>query len=258
MEGALVQSGFKVADAFFHGAIVAWVSRWIVERQYPISGQHLINFAAVEGRAVVALEEQGRAVLFESGFEEGGDLRAVLGGTDDGIDAVARGQVVERDDFPAVICGGVGGPGEVGPEPVDAFHGLKLVLSELPGERLDPTAGDALREEAMQIAGAAGARPALGELLEPAEELRAQGLALFRPGRAHRRLALAQPPLPAHEGGVRELGAQFAPAQVELLVSLRQFGNHRRDHLEFFFVAEPRTDRGSAMALIIWRSFSFC
>ena len=86
---ALIQSCFEVADALFHGAIVAGIRRWIVERQDPIFGQDLIDFVAVEGRTVVALEEQGRAVLFEGSFEEGGDLRAVLGGADDGIDAVA-------------------------------------------------------------------------------------------------------------------------------------------------------------------------
>ena len=48
LEGALVQSGFKIADAFFHGTVVARVSRWIVKRQDPVSGEDLIDFPAVE------------------------------------------------------------------------------------------------------------------------------------------------------------------------------------------------------------------
>src|SRR5688572_33232670 len=69
LEGALVQSGFEVADALFHGAVVARVSRWIVKRQDPVSGEDLIDLFAVEGRAVVAFEEQGRAMLLEGGLD---------------------------------------------------------------------------------------------------------------------------------------------------------------------------------------------
>ena len=98
---------------------------------------------------------------------------------------------MERDDFPAMVIGSVGGPGEVGAEPVDAFHGLKLVVSILPGERLDLAAGDAVGELALQIGGAAGAGSAVGELMELAEELRTQRLHLFRSGRLHQRLACA-------------------------------------------------------------------
>lgn len=89
LERAPIQSFFEIADALFHGAIVTGISRWIVERQHPIMGQHLINFAAVEGRTVVTLEEQRRAMLFESGFEEGGDLRAIFDRADEGIHAIA-------------------------------------------------------------------------------------------------------------------------------------------------------------------------
>lgn len=82
-------------------------------------------------------------MISEGGFEEGGDLRAIFDRADEGIHAIARSQIMERDDFPAVVVGGVGGPSEVGPEPMDAFHGLNFVMSDLPGEGLHLTARDA-------------------------------------------------------------------------------------------------------------------
>src|SRR5688500_11406796 len=93
-----------------------------------------------------------------------------------------------------MVIGSVSRPGQIGAEPVNAFHGLKLVMSVLPNERSQVAAGDTLGELAMQIGGAAGAGSAVGELLKLAEELRTQGLALFRPGRLHRRLALRSRP----------------------------------------------------------------
>lgn len=96
-------------------------------------------------------------MLFEGGFEEGGDLSAILERADQGIDAITRGQIVERDDFPAVVIGGVSGPGQVGPQPMDAFHGLNFVLSDLPSERLHLPTGDALRELVMKGSSAGGA-----------------------------------------------------------------------------------------------------
>ena len=147
---------------------------------------------------------------------------------------------MKRDDFPAVVTGGVGGPGEVGAEPVDAFHGLNLVMSDLPGEGLDLAAGDALGEVAMQAGGAAGARWAVAESFELAEELRAQGLGLFGARVLHGWLAFGQAPFPTHESGVRDFRAEIAPVQMQSLMSLLKFGNDRRYHLEFFFVEEPR------------------
>ncbi len=96
-------------------------------------------------------------MLLEGRFEEGGDLSAILDRADQGIDAITRGQVVQRDNFPAVIFGGVSGPGQVGPQPMDAFHGLNFVLSDLPSERLHLTTGDAMRELAMKGGSAGGA-----------------------------------------------------------------------------------------------------
>src|SRR5688572_30790147 len=165
---------------------------------------------------------------------------------------------MKGNDFPTVVIGSVGGPGQVGPEPMDAFHRLKFVLSHLPGEGSDLTARDAWRELTMQLRGAARAGAAVGELLELTEELRAQRPSFFRARCLQRGLTCAQPSFPTHDAGVRELRAEFTPVQVQLFPGLLKFGNDRRYHLEFFFVAEPRTDRGSAMALTIWRSFSFC
>lgn len=110
----------------------------------------------------------------------------------------------------------------------------------------------------MKISRAGGAGSAVRQLLKLAEELRAQRDSLFRAGRLYGHLARTQATFPAHDAGVGNFGAEFAPAQVQLLIGSLKFGNGRRYHVEFFFVEEPRTDRGSSMALIIWRNFSFC
>src|ERR1700677_5169525 len=71
------KGGFEVADAFFHAAIVAWKTGWIVQRQHAETGHDIIHVLIVKRRAVVAFEEQGRAVLTEQAFEMGGDLAAI-------------------------------------------------------------------------------------------------------------------------------------------------------------------------------------
>ncbi len=52
--------------------------------------------------------------MAESGIEVGGDLRAVLDGADQRSDAIARGQVVQRDEDMALKVGGVDRPGGAG------------------------------------------------------------------------------------------------------------------------------------------------
>jgi hypothetical protein len=54
--GQLAQSqgGFEVADAFFHAAIVAGKTGWIVQGQHAAAGHDLIHVLVVERRAVVA------------------------------------------------------------------------------------------------------------------------------------------------------------------------------------------------------------
>lgn len=121
---------------------------------------------------------------------------------------------MEGDDFPAVVIGGVSGPGQVGPEPMDAFHGLNFVMSDLPDEGLHLTTRDALGELAMQIGGAVGAGSAVRQLVKLTEELRAQRHSLFRARRLYRHPAFAQPSLPAHNTRVGNFSAEFAPAQV--------------------------------------------
>lgn len=221
-------------------------------------GEDLIDFPAVKRRSVVAFEEQGCAVIFESGFEERRDLCSVFDRADERVDAIARGEVMERDDFPAVVIGGVNGPGQVGPEPMNAFHGLNFLLSHLPGEHLYPAPGDTLHKLPMKGSGAGGTEPAVGKLLKLTEKLRAQRLALSGPGRLHRRLSRTESLFPTHQTGVWHLRAEFSPTQLQRLSGLFKLGNDRRYHLEFFFVEEPRTLRDSSIDLIIWRSFSFC
>ncbi len=66
---------------------------------------------AVEGRAIVAFEEQRRTMLTEQAFEVGGDLPALLLLGDQWPEAIARGLVLDEDDLPAAltVVGGVAG-----------------------------------------------------------------------------------------------------------------------------------------------------
>ena len=75
---ALIQSGLEVADAFFHAAVVAGKVRRVVQGQHAVAAQDFIHGVMIEGRAIVAFEEQRRAVLPEQAFEMGGDLPSRL------------------------------------------------------------------------------------------------------------------------------------------------------------------------------------
>ena len=85
----LIQGGLQIADAFFFRAIVAGKVRWIVEGQHAEAGEHGIHGVVIKGGAVIAFEEQRRAVLAEEFFQVGGDLAAVEAIGDEGRKAVA-------------------------------------------------------------------------------------------------------------------------------------------------------------------------
>ena len=68
------QRGFQVPDAFFHAPVVTRPVWWIVQGQHPEPGEEFIHGVMIEGRAVVAFEEQRRAVLAKETFQMGRDL----------------------------------------------------------------------------------------------------------------------------------------------------------------------------------------
>lgn len=94
---ALIQRGFEVANAFFLRAVVAGIIRRIIQRQHAEAGQDGIDLLAVEGRTVVAFEEQGRAVLAEQAFQMGGNRPAFRRLRHQGAEAIAGGAVLEGD-----------------------------------------------------------------------------------------------------------------------------------------------------------------
>ena len=69
---AFIQSAFKITDALFHCAVVAWKMRWIVQRQHAITGHDAVHLFIVKSRAVVTFEEQRRAILLKQTFEMSG------------------------------------------------------------------------------------------------------------------------------------------------------------------------------------------
>ena len=86
---ALGQGGFEVADAFLHGAVVARTMWRTVQVEHAEAGQDFIHMVVVERRAVVAFEDQGRAVFAEEAFEMAGDLLAIELVSDEWAKAIA-------------------------------------------------------------------------------------------------------------------------------------------------------------------------
>lgn len=102
MEGA-----FEIADAFLHGAVVAWTGRRIVQREHGVTCQQLIDVLVVERGAVIPFEEQRRTVSLKEFFEVVGDLPAIEPMTDQRFKTVTGSQVLHGDDLPVAIFGGV-------------------------------------------------------------------------------------------------------------------------------------------------------
>ena len=144
---ALIQRRFQVADAFFLRAIVTRITGWIVQGQHAEAGQDRIHLLIIEGRTVVPFEEQRWAVLTKQTFEVGGDLAAIEPVSDQRPEPVARGEVLNGDDLPAVtVFGGVNGPGQSRLEPVDVFHGQQEIPPIILHQRPELTPGQAIGE----------------------------------------------------------------------------------------------------------------
>ena len=110
----------------FDGSIVRGVADGAVERKDAVSGEEVVEDGSVEWRAVVALEQQWRAVTGAKPLEP---VEVVEGGfcvEDERIEVEVRCEVAGEDDHHAGISGrgsqveSVDGPGEVGQVPGDA------------------------------------------------------------------------------------------------------------------------------------------
>lgn len=123
----------------------------------------------IEGRAVVAFEEEGRAVLAEEPFQMGGDLGAVELLREQGGKAIARGEVLNGDEERAVgaVFGGVAGPGQAGVEPVDAFQGVAMIPPLFLHQGLELAARERRGKALVQRAGAAIAPGGLTLMILP-------------------------------------------------------------------------------------------
>jgi len=211
---ALIQSGLEVADAFFHAAVVAGKVRRVVQGQDAEAAQDFIHGVMIEGRTVVAFEEQRRAVLAEQAFEMGGDLPAFLLAADQRPEAVARGEILHGDDEGTVraVFGGIAGPDEARMEPVNVFHGVELSPPIILHQRRELTAGEAAGEPLEEFAGAPGAHAAMLQLaqerLKPRPVQRVQRLGSGRQAHGFSE-SLALPP--AHDAGVGHEVADLPP-----------------------------------------------
>jgi len=85
--------------------------------------------------------------LTKQTFEVGGDLAAIEPVSDQRPDPVARGEVLNGDDLPAVtVFGGINGPGQSRLEPVDVFHGQQEIPPIILHQRPELTPGQAIGE----------------------------------------------------------------------------------------------------------------
>ena len=144
----LIQGGLEVADAFFHATVVAGKVGWIIQGQHAVAAHDIVDILIIEGRTVVAFEEQRRTMLPEEAFQMGGDLPALQLAADQRPEAVARGEILDGDDEHAVLAvfGGVARPDEPRMKPVNVFHGLELIPPVILHQRPKLTAREAASE----------------------------------------------------------------------------------------------------------------
>jgi len=234
---ALVQRGFEVADAFFHAAVVAGKVRRIVEGQHAKAGEEFIDGMMVEGGTVVAFEEQRCAVLAEEVFEVRGDLATVEPISDQRCEAITRGKVLHRDDQGAgrAVFGGIAGPGEPGPEPVDVFHGVELRPPKVLHQPTELPPRETRRKPRVEFRRAVRAATPVGQLAQERVKLRpVERHGFLGAGTLPHGQALALALAPAHEAGVRHGLAQLAPGRVTLVFHKVELVQDLADHFGFF------------------------
>jgi hypothetical protein len=129
---AVVERAFEFADGLFDRAVVARIISGAVQGDDGVFGQQLIHCVMIEDAAVIALEQERKAMTREESAQVPGDLLTVrfkthqrregkTGGKVDGVDQ----QEAAAAAVPAVF-GGINGPGQIGLAPVDAAQARAL------------------------------------------------------------------------------------------------------------------------------------
>ena len=113
-------------------------------------------------------------MLTEQAFEMGGDLPAIQPVADQWPEPIARGQVLDGDDLPAALTvfGGVAGPGQSRPEPVNVFHGMKLIPPIILHQYPELTTREALGKAFVEFTRALRAHPTMVQLPQERIKLR--------------------------------------------------------------------------------------
>ena len=204
---------FQLADAFFDAAVVSGVICGAVERDDAFGCNELIDGPVIEQAAIVALEQQRQAVFAEEFAQMIADLLAAGIGSDQGLEAVPRGEVFGDDNIefapgtvPSVF-GGVDSPGKVGLFPfhmLDCTAAMPVGLSALLADHAAQfTPGDGAVVTPVKFARTAAALGAVDVLPDlPAQLFQWQRAALFRSWCADEAGAAACPPPPSQQARV--------------------------------------------------------
>src|SRR5206468_9392140 len=160
---------------------------------------------------------QGCAVLAEETFEMRGNLAAVELVGEQWREAIARSEVLDGNDQATIrpVFGGITGPGESRPEPVDVFHGEELIPPKVLHQRPELPPRKTPCEARVEFGRTVRAHATVMQLaqerikLRPVERHGFLGTEGLPDGQA---AALALPP--AHDAGVRHEVAELAPRGV--------------------------------------------
>lgn len=96
---------FAGADAVLDGAIVGWPMDRAVDWQDAPLGEEAVDDVRIEGRAIVALEEERRAVAGDETAEPAQVFEGGLGAENQGLEVVMGGQVAGKNNDDARVGG---------------------------------------------------------------------------------------------------------------------------------------------------------
>ena len=164
-------------DAVLDGAVVGGTSDRTVDGQDAALGEQVIDDVRIEGGAVVAFEEQRRAVAGDEKSEPAEIVECGLGGKNQRFEVEVGGQIAGKDHNDAGVRGGgtqqhrVNGPGEIGEVPGDVELGIAQAAVEAPAEAcqegLDTAARQRVAEVLNKEAAAACEFRAVNEVRDP-------------------------------------------------------------------------------------------
>lgn len=177
----------------------------------------------------------------------GGDLKAVELVGDQRSEAIAGGEVLDGDDQGPVgaVFGGVAGPGQAGPKPVEVFHGGELIPPKVLHQRPELAAGETRRETRVAFPGAVRAHPTVVQLAQERIKLRpVQRHGFLGTGTLPHRFAAPLASAPAHDAGVGHEVAEPAPRGVSDPFAGVELVQDLADHFGFF-LAGGRSSRCS-------------